>query len=705
MIPSPLVTAGPAETPDLGEILTQRFGFSSFRAGQRESIQALFQHRRLLCIQPTGHGKSLLYQLPASILPGITLVISPLLALMRDQLDHLNRRFGISAATINSDQDDQQNHAARAAARAGQVRVLFVAPEQLDHVDRFQFLLDLPVSLLVVDEAHCISTWGHDFRPSYRQIVALTLALEARDREILVLGLTATANARTAADIVAQLAGGGAHEVIIHRQGMDRPNLRLALVPVAGMPHKLAYLGRQVARLSGCGLIYCATRENTEIVADHLRSLGLSAAAYHAGLMPDHKRKLQEDFLSGQYQAIAATNALGMGIDKSDLRYVIHAEVPGSLTAYYQEVGRAGRDGLPALGLLLYDPEDLRIQEHFIRSAQPAPADFEQVLAAAESGPAGLNELKARSGLHPTLVTIIIAELVEQGHLDKKSQGGKQVYLRTAKSGTPDLSRYRLQEEVRRGELFAMQSYADGNRGCLMATLRGNLGEDDPPACGRCSRCLGRATSIHLLDAEVGAATRWLEDRPVVITATQRPKMAAGLAVYSGELRTPGFGGFMRGRTQPSGSLSPEVSAALRAVVLRLAGRERFTAVVPVPSRTWTQREEAARMCAEILQVPCLIDLLHFKKMPAARQGELRNNDQRRDNLQKTMACQAGVFPPGAPGKGIDGALLLLDDYTGSGTTLKEAARALRADLDFEGPIVPLTIARVRWRLGTTGMI
>lgn len=455
-----------------------------------------------------------------------------------------------------------------------------------------------------------------------------------------------------------------------------------------------------MARLSGCGLIYCATRDSVEIAAHYLRSIGLRAAAYHAGLLPEHKRKLQEDFLSGRYQVIAATNALGMGIDKSDLRYVIHAEVPGSLTAYYQEVGRAGRDGLPALGLLLYDQGDLRIQEHFIRSAQPAEADFERVLEATAGGPAGTNELKAKSGLHPTLVTLIIAELVEQRYLERHSRGGKQVYLRTAKSGAPDLTRYRRQEELRRCELAAMQAYAAGGQECLMATLRRNLGEDAPPACGRCSRCLGRATRIVLLEAEVAAATRWLEERPVVIPATLRPKMAEGLAVYSGELRTPAYGSFMRGRAQPAGQLSPEVAAALCSVAGRLAARQRLVAVVAAPSRTWTQREEAARLCAETLKIPCLLDLLHWSKVPAARQGELRNNDQRRTNLHKTMVCQAGVLPPDS-----GGGLLLLDDYTGSGTTLKEAVRALRVDLDFEGPIVPVTVARVRWRLGTTGMI
>ncbi|MEM6931418.1 MAG: helicase-related protein, partial [Myxococcota bacterium] len=223
----------------------------------------------------------------------------------------------------------------------------------------------LKPSLVVVDEAHCISTWGHDFRPAYREIATLVQRLRG-DGDVRVLALTATADAKTELDIAGQL-----EPIEVQRRSMDRSNLALDVVAADDFGAKLELLDAIVGQLDGCGLVYCATRDNTEVAAEWLSSRGHRAAAYHAGLPPDHKRELQRAFLDGAFEAIAATNALGMGIDKSDLRYVVHLDMPGSITAYYQEVGRAGRDGEPAKGILLFDPDDRRIQEYFIHSARP----------------------------------------------------------------------------------------------------------------------------------------------------------------------------------------------------------------------------------------------------------------------------------------------------------------------------------------------
>lgn len=341
-------------TTQLQHTLQTKFGLQTFRPGQLEALTTLITHGRLLCIQPTGHGKSLLYQLPSVLLDGITVVISPLLALMRDQLTQLKNRFGINAASINTDQSDAENSAAKQAAQAGEIRILFIAPEQLDHIERFGFLLQLPISLLVVDEAHCISTWGHDFRPSYRQIIKFAQALIEKKPATKILGLTATANEKTEADIKQQLAV-DAKEIMIHRESMDRPNIRLKVISTSGLAAKLAALTQVLKTVDGTGLIYCATRDNTEMVAEYLSARGTKTVAYHAGLPTEQKRRVQQGFIQDKYSVITATNALGMGIDKSNLRYIIHFDFPGSITAYYQEVGRCGRDGLPADGILLYD--------------------------------------------------------------------------------------------------------------------------------------------------------------------------------------------------------------------------------------------------------------------------------------------------------------------------------------------------------------
>jgi ATP-dependent DNA helicase RecQ len=679
---------------DLDLLLRERFSFPGFRPGQRASIEALLVGRNLLSIQPTGYGKSLLYQLPAALLPGMTIVVSPLLALVRDQLGHLNNRFDLPAASINSDQPDEENNAARQAAADGRVRLLFVSPEHLDHVERFAAIARLPVDLLVVDEAHCISTWGHDFRPAYRQIVHLLHALRERRPGLRVLALTATADARVEDDIRRQLEGEGAPPLTVHRSSMDRPNIALAVVPAPGMAHKLAYLAQLVPRLPRPGLLYCATRERSELVAEYLQLHGVDAAAYHAGLEPEHKRSLQDDFLRGRYTAIAATNALGMGIDKSDLRYVVHVDLPGSITAYYQEVGRAGRDGQPARGILLFDPADRKIQDHFIDAAQPEPADFAAILeaVAADADAPGLTALKVRTGMHPTRVTVVVAELVEQGFVAKQSRGGKQVYLATTRSGAPDLERYRRQSEVRGRELEAMLRYgqleADGDH-CLMATLRGALGDDAVTPCGRCSLCRHQSSSVQLGD-QISAAAAWLERRPSPIPASARPPMSEGLALLDGELGGPLFSWLMKHREHEK----PLPAALAELIVERaheLAAHHRLVAVIPVPSRRWAQREAVANLFAEALGIPSWPDALIWREAPSDPQDALANNDQRRHNVDGKLALSR-ILPPGD--------LLVLDDIIGSGATLREAGRALHKQTRRSGALVPITLARVRRRLG-----
>lgn len=683
--------------------LRERFGFPAFRPGQLAAVSAVMQQGRVLCVHPTGFGKSLLYQLPATLLEGVTLVISPLLALMRDQEQQLNERFSIAAASLNSDQDDAENAAVRRKLAQGDVKVLFVAPEQLDHVDRFEQLLQLPVSLVVVDEAHCISTWGHDFRPSYRQILNFVMALVQRRPQTRMLGLTATANARVEQDIVQQLTTPG-DGVTVLRESMSRPNIALSVWCADGLAGKLVACLQLVREFSGCGLIYCATRDHTEIVARYLATQGVDVAAYHAGMAPEHKRSMQVAFVRDAYKVLVATNALGMGIDKSNLRFIIHFDVPGSITAYYQEIGRCGRDGAPAWATLLFDAGDLRIQEYFIASAQPSADDFAKVLAAVTraEAPPNLITIKRETGLHPTRVTVVLAELVEQGHLRKQGGAGGQKYVRCEQSGAPNLARYTAQRQVRDEELARMRGYAEQSAICRMEILRRALGDTTTEPCGTCSVCRGAPMRTLQHSEQLPQALAWIGQQGVEIAADRVHDVAAGMALLDGKTRAPTFVRLMRERATEANhgehGLPAELWNSLAAWFGDLAKAGPIAALVPIPSRTWRRRANLLACVQSQLDVPVLDSWLQWLEVPPQRQGELLNNDQRRFNVHRRMTTQGTpVLRPGV--------VVLFDDYVGSGQTLKEAARALRKHAGVKAGIKPLTLAAVKWKLGSAGMI
>lgn len=681
----------------LTSTLKNTFGLTDFRPGQLDALTTLLKQQRLLCIQPTGHGKSLLYQLPSVLLPGLTIVISPLLALMRDQIQQLIQRFHIAAASINTDQNDAENARAKIQAKNEQLKILFIAPEKLDNLDDLNFLLQLPISLVVIDEAHCISTWGHDFRPSYRQIIHFIHALENQQQNIRLLAITATANKKTADDIMQQLAH-ATNPLAIQRQSMNRPNLKLATITVHTLAEKLFFTKQLLEQLPGNGLIYCATRENTELVANFMQHNNHQVAAYHAGFDPDNKRRLQQEFIENHYRAIAATNALGMGIDKADLRFIIHFDVPGSTTAYYQEVGRAGRDGLLAQGILLFNEKDKKIQQYFIDSAQPQLSDFTTVIHCIQQHPLNLTGIKTKTGLHPTRVTIVLAELVEQGFIVKQSINRQQLYCTTEKKGVVDLYRYQQQLAVRESELNEMLSYAKQSHHCLMARLRVALGDNEVESCGQCSSCQPPVFTLNKDLTAIDQVEQWLSNQVVSLDLGKMSGCAIGIAALDAKLRSPLFLDFMKKRMDPNAEINPPLRDLLKIHLLHLQRQYQCAAIAILPSRTWAQHDKFAEWVSQTLNIPLLPNILSWQTVPTQRQGECLNNDQRRDNVQQNMHA---VFKNEKP----NGPILLLDDYIGSGATLKEAARALKKNAGFNKQIIPFTIAAVKWRLGQRGMV
>lgn len=334
------------------EALTRYFGYDSFRPGQQGIVEALLAGRDVLGVMPTGAGKSVCYQIPAALSPGVTLVISPLISLMRDQVDALND-LGLPAAFINTTQTPDEQAMVFAQAAAGQIKLLYVAPERLE-TGRFRdFAARTPISLIAVDEAHCVSQWGQDFRSSYLGIGDFIAGLPQRPP---VGAFTATATERVRRDIVGLL---GLRNPAVTVTGFDRPNLYFDVVKLE-TKYKAAWVARYVAdHPDESGIVYCATRKTTEALADTLNQMGHPAVAYHGGMSPDAREVAQRDFITDKVPVVVATNAFGMGIDKSNVRYVIHHNLPESIEAYYQEAGRAGRDGEPSRCTLLWNESDI----------------------------------------------------------------------------------------------------------------------------------------------------------------------------------------------------------------------------------------------------------------------------------------------------------------------------------------------------------
>lgn len=362
-------------TTELDDVLRQRFQLPAFRPWQREAIDALLEGpRRVLVVAPTGGGKSLTYQLPAAVLPGVTLVISPLIALMEDQVRALNAR-GIPAAFLASTVDGEERRQRVRDAHEGRLKLLYCAPERLASERFLEFLGSCEISMIAVDEAHCISHWGHDFRPDYLRIGDVLERLKPER----VLACTATATPRVRDEIRLRLGldkGERAHEVV---RGFARPNLHLEAKSVDGPKEMRANVmsALEPVRKGGAAIVYCATRRATEQMAEDLNKAGYRAAAYHAGLDSDVRAEVNLRFATGDLAIVAATNAFGMGIDRADVRVVVHAQPPASLEAYYQEVGRGGRDGNDAHGLLLCSSSDVQLRRRLCESSMDGPASPE----------------------------------------------------------------------------------------------------------------------------------------------------------------------------------------------------------------------------------------------------------------------------------------------------------------------------------------
>lgn len=442
--------------------LKRIFGLPRFYDEQWEVIEKIMKGERVLMIQKTGFGKSLCYQFPATQFSGITVVFSPLIALMRDQVRSLNR-LGIPAGYINSEQTRDQNFDTIQKAKRGDLKILYIAPERQENQEWVQATREMNLSMVVVDEAHTISTWGHDFRPAFRRIIELVKLLPT---QLPILATTATATKRVQEDIESQIGG----RLSTIRGNLIRENFLFYVLKVKSEDEKMLWLAANIDRLSGSGLIYTGTRVETETYAKWLQFMGISAVDYHAGYDAETRKDIERGLMSNRWKCIVSTNALGMGLDKPDIRFIIHTQMPASPIHYYQEIGRGGRDGQPTVIVLCYNsavlrdeglPQDLRLPLAFIESARPASSKYEKVIELLKEEPLSEREIVKKANIKANQFRIIKADLIDQGIIREVKYGSSKKFEYQFNAPNLDFSKFDEIKNHKLSDLRKMVEYVD----------------------------------------------------------------------------------------------------------------------------------------------------------------------------------------------------------------------------------------------------
>jgi len=655
--------------------LKRIFKLDNFYEDQWNTIQRILKGERLLLIEKTGFGKSLCYQFPATQFEGLTIIFSPLIALMRDQVKYL-KSLNIPTECVNSEQSPEENSEILRKAKNNEIKILYIAPERQENREWLDSVREMQISMVVVDEAHCISVWGHDFRPAFRRIVNLVKLLP---KDFPVLATTATATERVANDIQKQIGD----EVSLIRGNLLRNNFNLNVVTVDSEESKMAWLAEFLQEQDGNGLIYTGTRVNTNLFSNWLQFNNISAINYNAGLDPDSRKEIENGLISNKWKCVVSTNALGMGIDKSDIRFIIHTQMPQSPIHYYQEIGRAGRDSKPTKIVLLYNPEDKELPEHFIKNSRPSIKQYMRVIDALKEEPLGEQNLMRETNLKQTQIRVIRADLIDQGIIKEVMYGRSKKYEFQYGANELNVEAFDKLRNFKLGELEKMIEYSESSN-CRMDFLCRFLGDESVNHCGKCDNDRNQQTNFIVSEYWQNKINKFRDSYfPELKVESINSNIINGIA--SSYYGITNVGATIHRCKYENGGDFPShlLKQTLRAFRHKF-NNEKFDLILYVPpTESGDLVKNFAEKIAYVLKIPISHKL--SKSIVTKPQKIFQNFILKKDNVKNVF-----LYPDidDIQGKSI----ILLDDIYDSGATLKEIGKyltTLGASL-----IAPLVIAK-----------
>lgn len=656
--------------------LKEIFGFNKFFDTQWDVISKVMSNKRILLIEKTGFGKSLCYQYSAVCFPGLTIIISPLIALMRDQIKFLDK-INIPSASINSGQTPEKNQEIIEKATRGEIKILYIAPERQGNITWLENILNFNISFVVIDEAHCISTWGHDFRPYYRRIIDL---IDRFPTNFPVLATTATATKRVQKDIEEQI--GSSFSTI--RGNLLRKNLYLNVLKVENEEEKFLWLAENISNLEGSGIIYTGTRANSELFSRWLNFHGVNTAFYNATLESEERIEIENGFMNNKFKCVVSTNALGMGIDKPDIRFIIHTQITQSPVHYYQEIGRAGRDGKPAKIILLYNPaKDSELPLSFIESAKPDTSKYFKVIEALREARHTFTSLIKKVDLKQTVFRVILADLIDMGIVVETIESQSKKY--ELKFNAPGLNfdmHYKL-KEAKFLEFGEMLFYAN-TQSCRMNFLCNYLGDNGAVDCLICDNDLKIFEKVPANDSLVEKLSYFKENYfPEIIVEGSGSNIVNGVAAdFYGFSNTGQI--IHKAKYENHAEFPETILFRLIAAFQSKFDLNEIDIVTVIPSTiSGDIVPNLAKRFSEKMGLNFSPNLV--KTRVTQPQKVFQTNYNKSENIKN-------AFDYLNPSQIVGKTVLLIDDVFDSGITIKEAGRVLTRC--GAAKIIPLTIAK-----------